>query len=160
MIYKDEPFSYLTHLILDSNVPILVGREIYGLPKKMGRVEFTQEGGIFAGFAERPEGIRICSGVFQFDAPLDSPLDGTPLRFLGLRVTPSPEKGEDHSHLELIQTDGVFSNIELWAGTGSCTLPEESVFDPWYKLPVRQMLETTYMQRDLILGEGRVVERF
>ncbi len=159
VFYKGEAFQYLAHLLLESNVPILVGREIYGLPKKMGSIKFTHEGDILAGYAERPEGIRICSGVFRTESPLESPPDGTPLRFIGLRTIPSPEKGKEHSHVELVQTDGILSSIELWAGTGSCHFPGISVFDPWHKLPVKNMLSTTFMTTDIILSEGKVMER-
>jgi acetoacetate decarboxylase len=157
--YKGETFQYLTHLILDSCEPILVGREIYGIPKKMGAVEFTEQGDVLAGFVERPKGIRIASSVFRAEAPLTSPPDGTLLRTLTLRTIPSPEKDTDHSLVELIETNSILSSVEMWSGTGSCHFPEISVFDPWHKLPVKKMLETTYMVTDIVLTGSRVVAR-
>ncbi len=158
VLYGDEPFFYLSHLILDSEIPIQVGREMYGIPKKMGAIEFTQEGDVRAGYVERPEGIRICSAVFRTETPLDSPPDGTPWRIITLRAIPSPEKDKDHSLVELIQTDIILSSMEMWAGNGSCHFPGISTFDPWHKLPVRKMLNMTYMVTDAVLEESKILE--
>ena len=52
VLYRDEPFSYITPLMLDSDVPILVGRDIYGFPKRMGVIEFDEQDDILAGYVE------------------------------------------------------------------------------------------------------------
>ena len=153
-----EPLSYMTHLLLDSDTPILVGRDISGIPKKSGIINFTEEGDITGAYAERPEGIRICSSVFRTETPLPSPPDGTLLRTCDLRVIPSPEEGKDHSLVELLQTDFELSNIKMWAGSGSCDFPESSIFDPWYKLPVKKMLQTNFMETDIIMPPAKILE--
>jgi acetoacetate decarboxylase len=124
----------------------------------MGVIEFTQQDDIWAGYVERPRGVRICTGVFRPEAPLDPPPDGTPLRVCSLRVIPSPEKDKDHSLVELIQTDMILSSVEVWAGTGSCHFPGISVFDPWHKLPVKNLLAASHIVADFVLPEGRILE--
>ena len=157
-MYGGEELFYLTHLILDRDTPILVGRDIYGFPKKLGCIEFIQEEDLTAAYVERPRGIRICSGVMRREQPLDPLPDGTPLKACALRVIPSPEKGRDHSLVELIQTDLVVSSVEMWAGPGSCHLTGASALDPWHKVPVVKMLSSVYMVFDFELAYGRILE--
>jgi len=158
--YKGEVFQFMTHLVLDSSEPILVGREYYGFPKKMGVIDFSSEGGVMAGFVERPKGIRLASGVFQAAKPLETPPNGSLLRLLSLRTIPSPEAGVSHSLVELIQTDAVLTPMELWEGSGGCNLFETSVLDPWHRIPVKKMLNATCLVTDVTLPEAKVLERF
>ena len=60
--------------------------------------------------------------------------------------------------MELIRTHMIFSSVEMWVGTGSCEFPGISVFDPWYRLPVKDFLAATHLVADFILPEGRVLE--
>ena len=158
VLYGVRALHYLSHLMLDSTVPILTGREVYGIPKKMGVVEFTQHEDVMAGYVERPKGIRICSGVMRPEQPMDPPPDGTALNSCSLRVIPSPEKGKDHSLIEIIQADMVMSSVEMWSGPGNCHFTGASVLDPWDSLPVRNMIAATYSVTDFILTEGKILE--
>lgn len=158
VLHGDRLLHYISHLMLDSDVPILAGRELYGFPKKMGVIEFAQQDDVLAGVVERPKGIRICAGVFRPEAPLDPPPDGTPLQSCAMRVIPSPEKDKDHSLVELIQTDMILSSVEVWAGTGSCYFPGISTLDPWHTLPVKRMKAATYTVTDFVLPEGKILE--
>jgi acetoacetate decarboxylase len=153
-----QPLHYLSHLMLDAEAPILAGREIYGFPKKMGVVEFLQEDDLIGGYVERPRGVRICSGVLRPEQPLDPLPDGTALRVCGLRVIPSPEKDKDHSLVELIQTDMIFSSLEVWAGSGNCHFTGASVLDPWHRFFNETATTEIYTVGDFILSEGRILE--
>lgn len=158
VFHGDRPLHYISHLMLDSDTPILAGRELYGFPKKMGVIEFAQQGDVLAGVVERPKGIRICSAVFRPEQPLDPPPDGSPLQTCALRVIPSPEKDMLHSLVELIQTDMILSSVEVWTGTGSCHFPGISALDPWHNLPVKKMAAATYSVADFVLPEGKILE--
>ena len=148
----------MSHLMLDAEVPVLAGRELYGFPKKMGVVEFVQQEDLMAGYVERPRGIRICSGVLRPEQPANPLPDGTALKTCALRVIPSPEKDKRHSLVELIQTDMIFSSTELWSGPGSCQFTGASVLDPWHRLPMKKMIASTYMLGDFILPEGKILQ--
>lgn len=158
VLYGEQLLHYLSHLMLDRTVPILGGREVYGIPKKMGVVVFTEHEDVMAGYVERPKGIRICSGVLRPEQPVDPLPDGTALPSCSLRIIPHPEKGKDHSLIELIQADLVFSSVEMWSGPGNCHFTGASVLDPWHKLPVKNMIAATYSVGDFILAEGRILE--
>ena len=157
VLYGSQGFHYLSHLMLDSSCPILGGREIYGVPKKMGVVELIQHEDVMAGYVERPRGIRICSGVLRPEQPLDPLPDGTALNGCTLRVIPSPEKDKDHSLVELIQEDLILSSVEIWSGPGNCQFTGASVLDPWHNVPVKKMISATYLVCDLILTPGKIL---
>jgi acetoacetate decarboxylase len=156
--HDNQGLHYLTHLMLDAEVPVLAGRDIYGFPKKMGVVEFIQQEDLMAGYVERPRGIRLCSGVLRPEQLVNPLPDGTALPTCALRVIPSPEKDKDHSLVELIQTDMIFSSTELWSGPGSCYFTGASVLDPWHRLPVKRMIAATYMLGDFILPDAEILE--
>jgi acetoacetate decarboxylase len=157
VLFGSQPLHYLSHLMLDSSCPILGGREIYGVPKKMGVVELVQHEDVMAGYVERPKGIRICSGVLRPEQPLDSPAAGTALNACTLRVIPSPEKDKVHSLVELIQEDMILSSGEVWSGPGNCHFAGTSVLDPWHNLPVAKMISATYMVCDWTLSPGKIL---
>ena len=158
VLYGDQTLFYVSHLMLDQTVPVLGGREIAGYPKKQGIVEFVQHDDVMAGYVERPKGIRICSGVFRPECPLDPMPDGTPLNSCALRVIPSPEKDKDPSLVELIQTDLILSSIEMWSGPGNCSFTGASVLDPWHTLPVAKMIASTYLVCDFVIEDGKILE--
>jgi len=158
VLYGGQALQYLCHLMLDSTVPVLAGREVFGMPKREGVVEFVQHDDVMAGYVERPKGIRICSGVFRPERPLEPLPDGTPLNTCSLRVIPSPEKEKDHSLVELIQTDLILSSIEMWSGPGNCSFTGASVLDPWHTLPVAKMIAATYLVCDFVIEGGKILE--
>ncbi len=158
VLYGDQALFYMSHLMLDKTVPVLGGREIGGIPKKEGIVELVQHDDVMAGYVERPRGIRICSGVFRPELPLEPLPDGTPLNTCSLRVIPSPEKEKDHSLVELIQTDLILSSIEMWSGPGNCSFTGASVLDPWHTVPVVKMVASTYLVCDFVIEGSRILE--
>lgn len=157
VLFEGQPLHYLSHLMLDSSSPILGGREIYGVPKKMGIVEIVQHEDVIAGYVERPKGIRLCTGVLRPEQPLDPPAPGTALNACTLRVIPSPERDKAHSLVELIQEDMVLTSGEIWSGPGNCHFPGTSVLDPWHNLPVAKMLSATYWVCDWTLNPGKIL---
>jgi acetoacetate decarboxylase len=158
--YKGQDINYMIQLILSENMPIMGGREVYGYPKTMGVIEFVEEDGMMAAYVERPKGIRICSGVLRPEYPGDPFPDKTPVEACALRVIPSPEEGKDHSLVELIQSTMIFSNTEVWMGTGNCHFTGASVLDPWHMLPVVNHIAASYMVCDFELTGGKVLETF
>ena len=158
VLYGDQALYYVCYLMLDKTVPVLGGREAVGYPKKKGVVELVQHEDAMGGYVERPKGIRICSGVMRPEQPLDGLPDGTLSSACSLRVIPSPEQGKDHSLVELIRTDSILSSVEVWSGPGSCSFAGTSVLDPWHKLPVVEMIASTYLVSDFFIEGGRILE--
>jgi acetoacetate decarboxylase len=46
----------------------------------------------------------------------------------------------------------------MWTGPGNCHFTGASVLDPWHRLPVKQMLSSSYMFFDFELSYGRILE--
>ncbi|MEW6442896.1 MAG: acetoacetate decarboxylase family protein [bacterium] len=153
-----EELPYLAYLMLNREVPVLVGREVYGFPKKMGVVEFFEEEDLMAAYVERPRGIRICSGVMRPEQSVGSPLPaGSSVDALSLRILPSPERDQEHSLVEIIRTGFVVRSMEVWTGPGNCHFTGASALDPWHKLPVKRMLGCSYLIFDAELAPGKVL---
>jgi len=108
-------------------------------------------------YAERPRGIRICSGVMR-DEMVFSPMDeGSAVSQIVLRAIPSPEENTRHSLLELVKVDYIIEKGEMSFGPGNCSFPGESELDPWHRLPVRKMLLCTHMSFNGTLAYGKIL---
>jgi len=156
VLYGDRPLFYACYLML--NKAGFGGREVSGFPKKMGTVEFVEHDDIIGAYMERPNGIRICSGVMRPEQPLDMPADTALSGVCTLRVIPSPVMGADPSLAELIQLESDYDNIELWSGPGNCSFTGASVLDPWHKVPVVEMIAATYIVSDLSFKDAKILE--
>ncbi|MBW2143502.1 MAG: acetoacetate decarboxylase family protein [Deltaproteobacteria bacterium] len=156
-VYEGEQIPYLAYLFLDEDVPILAGREVYGFPKKKALIEFTRQEDVLGMYAERPRGIRICSGVMR-DEMVFSPMEaGSAVSQIVLRAIPSPEENTRHSLLELVKVDYIIEKGEMSFGPGNCSFPGESELDPWHRLPVRKMLLCTHMSFNGTLAYGKIL---
>jgi len=52
----------------------------------------------------------------------------------------------------------ILSSIEVWSGPGNCTFTGASVLDPWHKLPVVNMIASTYLVSDFFIEGGKILE--
>src|SRR5215469_7267391 len=66
------PMTYIAHIAVTSEPPMLAGREIWGFPKKLAQIEFKQERDMIYGTLERPAGIRLASAVVRPERPADN----------------------------------------------------------------------------------------
>jgi len=159
--WQGEPRIYLPYLIVNSDIPLAAGREIWGFPKKLGHVSFEKEGDMVWGAIERPAGNRICTGVMRTQAPVTLETVEQQIPVISLRVIPSPEEGAEPSLAELIEIryDNDVSN-EVWEGPGSVQFHSTSSIDPWHRLGVNRMLNATYRRYHQELGHGRIVKSY
>jgi len=49
--------------------------------------------------------------------------------------------------------------IEGWTGVGSIAFAEGSKLDPWGRLPVKKIIQASYMVSEMTLGFGKVIDR-
>src|SRR5580692_945934 len=61
--HRGKPHTYIQHIVVDTEPPMLAGREIWGFPKKLATIEFKAERDMIFGTMERPRGIRLASAV-------------------------------------------------------------------------------------------------
>lgn len=157
-LYKGEERIYIPHIVLNNDVPLAAGREVYGFPKKLADVTIRNEGDGLWGRMERPRGNLICSAGIRLEQRIEvnpEPVDGYSM---SLRLIPSPTEGENPTVSELIETHTTNIGRDLWTGTGWVDFHSQSAIDPWHKLSVKQIISSTYSHYDFILGFGRAVE--
>jgi acetoacetate decarboxylase len=150
--FEGKPVQYVVNNLLTSDAAIAVGREIWGVPKKLGHVELRKGDQGMIGIVERPKGTRLATGTFRPERIIPRELAkpfAVPL--LTLRVSPHPEGLP--AKVELIEhfsaetnntklTDEWYEN--QFSGPGHVSFDVESAIDPWYQLPVRKMLSASY----------------
>ena len=59
---------------------------------------------------------------------------------------------------ELIETVTEVTIHEAWTGSGSVAFAEGSRLDPWNLMPVKRVLQSSYMLSDMTLGFGKVID--
>jgi acetoacetate decarboxylase len=155
--YQGNPRIYIPHIVLNNDVPLAAGREVYGFPKKLAEVIIKNQGdGIWARM-ERPKGNPICSAGIRLEERVvvsDEPME---TYSMSLRVIPSPTKDEKPTVSELIETHNTNMVKDFWTGTGWIDFHSQSAVDPWHKLSVKRIISSTYSLYDYVLGFGKAV---
>lgn len=142
--YKGEKYDYALELILDNEGAIFLGREQYGFPKVVGKVDFDRAGtastslGFIHGHVERPVGRSIIQFAFKAEEKLHGVTSLPPpeKRLLSLRIIPSPVIGKPPVVREFLSLYSHFTEGEVWTGTGSLQFTPTSDFELATKIPV------------------------
>ena len=156
--FEGESCVYFPQLAVSETVPLMAGREIYGFPKKVGHFQFVRQDDILTMYYERPEGLRIATGVFRQLRPVESPPEEIVMKGVNLRVITSPEADKKHSLCELILTEIVMSNVEIWEGEGNSNYAGISELDPWHHLPIVEHLDCSLLKCDATMGTARILK--
>jgi acetoacetate decarboxylase len=159
-IWQGEEKFYIPHIVVNNDVPLAAGREIWGFPKKMAQITLEKEADLIWGKVERPRGNLICTGGVRPEKPAALEASETVVWSACLRVIPSPEEGAGPSVAELVQVPSKITILGAWQGPGWIHFETSSVIDPWYKLPVKQIVDATYYLYDHELGYGKVLKRY
>lgn len=157
--FQGKPRSYIPHIVVNSDIPMAAGREIWGYPKKFAHITLEKDGDLIIGIMERPKGNRICTGVVRPEKPLPTVETGK-MPGLSFRVIPSPDGSIKPSLAELIETPTESTNVDAYIGAGFLEFNSTSSIDPWHKLAVKKMLSAVYRQFDMVLHPGKVVKRY
>lgn len=165
-LWEQEPVLYCAALFVTDDIGELGGRDVYGFPKLLARIEWSREHNLIAAWVERPSGKRIVTGVLRPRDPLPLPLE-EPLPNVTLKVIPSPEEDAPPEVAELVRTPSGFRVTtgpdglpEGLSGPGGVTFDSPSALDPWAALPVRRMVSASWTRGTGTLGFGRVVKRY
>lgn len=157
--FDGTPLTYIQQILVDTEPPMLAGREIWGFPKKLATIGFSHERDMIFGTLERPQGIRLASLIVRPERPITAPLPASGPT-VGLRVIPSVGPDAARPALaEIIAADTEHTIREAWEGTGSVSFPDHSALDPLDRFPIRRILKATYMEYDIMLPAGRLLAR-
>jgi len=158
--FKGAAKFYIAHIVVNTDIPMAAGREIWGYPKKFAHITLEKEGDLVIGTMERPKGNRICTGVVRPERPLPPMPPAKGGGTLSLRVIPSPDGSPEPSLAELIDVPPDSKLIEAYEGAGSLVYNSPSDIDPWHKLAVKRMISAVYRRNDMVLHPGKVIKRY
>ncbi len=156
--HEGKPLTYIAQIFVDTEPPMLAGREVWGYPKKLARIGFERDKDMVIGWLERPQGVRLATAIMRPEQPVGALGSNGPTT--GLRIIPSAEPGDKRPALaELIAADTEHTIREAWAGPGSISFPDHSALDPVDRFPIKRILKAVYMEYDIKLPAGRVIAR-
>ncbi|WXG39641.1 MAG: acetoacetate decarboxylase family protein [Candidatus Freyarchaeum deiterrae] len=126
---------YCPCMYVDNDAAMIGGREIYGLPKKIAKIELKRDGDKVKGTLER-EGIKIVDMKGTLTGSMEGTMSFGPT--FSLRVFPSPDV-EGLSLAEILAIDITTEPKEVHTATGTISF-EKSEKDPLYEIePVTNM---------------------
>lgn len=156
--HQGKPLTYVQQIFVDTEPPMLAGREIWGFPKKLATIGFVRDKDMICGTLERPTGVRLATMIVRPEQPISNLPSSGPTT--GLRIIPSADPDAKRpACAELIAAHTEHTIREAWEGTGSISFPEFSALDPVNRFPVKRILKATYMEYDILLPAGRVIAR-
>jgi acetoacetate decarboxylase len=156
--HEGVPLTYIAQIFVDTEPPMLAGREVWGYPKKLARIGFERDKDMVVGWLERPRGVRLATAIMRPEQPAGPLSSNGPTT--GLRIIPSATLGEKRPALaELVAADTQHTIREAWEGLGSISFPDRSVLDPVDRFPIKRILKAVYMESDIMLPAGRVIAR-
>ena len=156
--HEGKPLTYVQQIFVDTEPPMLAGREIWGFPKKLAAIGLARDRDMIVGTLERPAGVRLASMIVRPEQPISNLPSSGPTT--GLRIIPAAEVGAMRpACAELVAADTQHTIREAWGGTGSISFPDHSALDPVDRFPVKRILKSTYMEYDIMLPAGRIIAR-
>ena len=148
-----------THcMFLNDEGLIAGGRELWGFPKKLAQIEFKSEKDMVYGTLERPAGVRLASAIVRPERPASNGHSSAPPA-VSFRLIPSAEENGRPVCADIIETHTEVKVHEAWTGTGSIAFAEGSRLDPWNRLPVKRVIQASYVLSEMTLGFGKVIDR-
>lgn len=157
--YRGRLVNHCLYLILDNDIAIAAGREIWGFPKKLGRVALNDRDGVITGEVERG-GLPLIRAAMEI-GPLVSPAElGGSAEYTNLKLVPSIQEGGAPAVMQLTST--TLSNVTLkQVYKGRATLQfMPSPVDCFSDIPVREVLGGYYYNADFTLGHGEVLHDY
>jgi acetoacetate decarboxylase len=159
VLYKRRLANFSIYLILDNDVAICGGREIWGFPKKLGRLTMSLKDDVASGIVERGgmPVIDIAMRMSQFGTPAE--MEG-PAEWIARKVIPSVAQHAPHEVDQLTSTTLTDIAIrEVHKGAGMLKFgPSPS--DPFTQIPIKKILGGHYFRSDLTLGYGEVLHNY
>jgi acetoacetate decarboxylase len=170
--YGETTYLYQPFILVDNEIPLGAGREIWGYAKKLAVFERNWGGNgqpygeqmVFT--VDRPKGQRLMTATMVADRLADpAELEDTPV--LSTRIIPNSEPHKRPSVAELVRLDvpatlhvAQDGTHKLWAGRGSLSLDTVSSVDPWHLLAPKRIIDCYFGVYDFDLPHGRVIHNY
>jgi len=148
---------YIPYIYVTNDAALAAGREVAGAPKKLAKIELTQELDLVQGVLERPTGKRLVTVTMKPNT-----------RVRGEELMPRPSYLYSVRHLPPIRGKGGTTQLIKWCseidlhvdpkgeriaftGPASVTYDSPSVADPVHKLEIDTVLLALYFEFDMKL---------
>jgi acetoacetate decarboxylase len=155
--HQGKPMAYIQQIVVDTEPPMLAGRELWGYPKKLAKITYQTERDMIFGTMERPASIRLASCIVRPERPAPSSIKPISTA-ASLRILPAADPdAKKPLCAEIVETNVAVTLREAWVGTGSVAFAEHSALDPWDRFPVKRVLQAVHMTYDMVLPCGRVI---
>jgi len=157
--FQRRPVNYSLYLVLDNDVAIGGGREIWGFPKKFGRLTLGTTDDVAHGTVERG-GITLINAAVhleRFGAPED--VAGTP-EWITRKVVPSVSNDAPPEVDQLTSTTLTDAAVrEVYRGAATLAFGD-SPADRLATIPIKKTLGGFYYRTDFTLGDGEVAHDY
>ena len=156
--------NYNAHLYLDNDSPIAAGREIYGYPKKLARVHFSEQEDVLTRSVERGGHeifkVSISPRVSLPVDPIDPLVAQLALPFINYKLIPSVVEGAkpDVAQLTLMELEN-FVLTKLDTGPSLVEF-NSSPADPLGMFKVEEVIAGYYMEGQYDLPYGSVLHDY
>lgn len=163
--FEGKRYFYLPNLYLDSDIPMLCGRELYGYAKKLAKIDVLHELNRITFKMERPEGNSLITASV-------TPVDNQPFEFyqntdiISLKLIPNAQEDKmDVAQLvgckywltPVTGTDGI---AELYTGIGSVSFNGASNDDPIHNIPINKINSALYGKFNIHLPFGYIMHDY
>lgn len=173
VLFENRRYDYADVLYVGTEIPLIAGREIWGIPKKIAdviEIKFVREEVI--GYLERPAGNRLCTAVMQPETNLKKE-DWVCNPVLFMKLIPHPTLGQKPEVCELVAIpdfevapvpmlglDKMAGKVELWGGKGSLVFNSPTAIDPLNRVPVKKIVRCIYGTFTMYLPDGKVLKKY
>lgn len=154
VVYNGKKYNYSIFLVLDNQLAVYIGREVFGFPKVLGQVDFnpkqTDQSNAIRGsctaYTDTSVPVVECSFTpanrQSVHGPLHAGSEGTTV--LNLRLVPSSVPGAVPSVREFVEVDFHLLDGEVWEGDYDLKFPSLADSDSFHKLPVVERLSAHF----------------
>lgn len=169
--FRGERYRFLLLAYTDNDSPLIAGREIWGTPKKLGRMTrnwANVDGGFcehMVGTLERPHAMRLMTIGLVCDRVLEPP-QAKPLPTLLLKLVPNADgSAPEIAQLVVLQGSAHFvkaadGSAMLFEGRPSLSFDAMSTADPLHLLRPQRLTGGTFMKVDFEHGPASVVHDY
>lgn len=169
--WQGDAFRFLLLAYTDNESPLIAGREIWGTPKKLGRMA-RGWGDAAGGFSDhlvatldRPQGLRLMTLGLVIDRA-EAPPAAAPLPTLLLKLLPDAANARPVlAQLIRLQGHATFhraadGSAMLFSGRPSLSFDAMSTVDPLYRLRPDRLTGGSFARVDFEHGPGEVIHDY
>jgi len=140
--YKGEAGTTMLHLVVSGDMPVTIGREMWGEGKKTGTARLYRDGNEFYGYAER-NGVRLIEITADM-GPDEGPYKGV-VKDFELKAQPHTTGLGYQNKVVLSCLDTSEDYRVTRSGTGTLKLAGND-FDPLHTIPVKSVGGVSYAE--------------